>query len=225
MEKSRERKRWRISSLSFCQRLILSLDKPSKLLALPTEIRQLVLENVLDDEKLTSDLSLEARRLAVVCKAFRDDMQWVLQRWQRRKEELAVVRNGAFSFYIADLMAPLLAASRSQALIQSSRTPLSGYMANVYNAKRVQMKRDAILHGHAVSHMRHADDQGNFTSLRKPGAPALSATEKLDSMKWQALRDVNVQKMRDGKMKSEKSRGRRRRYKENKRKRKEPSYK
>lgn len=92
-------------------------SKTTGLLALPRELRQNILYNILsDDEISTTPPNEEATHLSAVCTIFRNDAEWVLPQWQKRKEELAAQRGlerGAFDSYIADLLAPIKAASKS----------------------------------------------------------------------------------------------------------------
>ena len=122
------------TKLSYCQRLIQSLDQteaevkkaklarskpipPSRFLALPAEIRQHILYSIYNDEIHFLEHNSAAQYLAEVCKTFRDDMQCVRAQWRLRKAELErrqqLFPAGAFDSYIADLMSPVLSASKA----------------------------------------------------------------------------------------------------------------
>ncbi|KAK5175143.1 uncharacterized protein LTR77_000280 [Saxophila tyrrhenica] len=84
----------------------------SLLLDLPTELRQAILNGIIDDDEiLHADLEKEARTLSAICTTFKGDVEWVVKKWQQRKEALKPVPNGAFDAYISELLAPLASAA------------------------------------------------------------------------------------------------------------------
>lgn len=102
----------------------------SRLLELPTEIRQQILFSTLDDEDLlhapAARLEATAQHFARVCSTCRRDISRVLRAWCKKGDELLQRQNlqrGAFDSYIKDFMTPIKISA--QALSKRKRSRMS----------------------------------------------------------------------------------------------------
>ena len=203
----RKQKRKRQETVSFCQQLVQDLDRveadkqkarvkkrkqlpPSRILALPVELRQQVLYHVLDDEAiLRLAFDHEALKLSSVCEVFKIDMEIVLRWWEQRKEELSVVSRGAFDTYMAELMAPVQSASKLVAQIKgipgASRRRQKSTSWN--DARKLDDKQYRFYHGSTFRYANQSSWKSSRWSEQRWTAPSPGEMEERDT--WRKNRE------------------------------------
>lgn len=81
------------------------VEKLPPILDLPPELRQQILHTTIaDDDLLITNLSGEAGKLSLVCRTFKQDMVWFLERWRRHREQVRAYQSGIFHDSIRDLL-------------------------------------------------------------------------------------------------------------------------
>ncbi|KAK3706610.1 hypothetical protein LTR37_012619 [Vermiconidia calcicola] len=181
-----------------------NLLSPAKLLALPAELRQLILYHVHGDDEIAHCAFDEtAQRLASVCRTFKDDVAYVFRLWTQRKKELLVVRSGVFDSYMTELMAPLLSASRllsrTQRLAGIAKRKQSRAADN--NAQRMRHKRSTAVSTYDRQRRSGVYDNGRLWVFKKWITQTREEVE--DTEMWRKRRESRIKALAHEKKRDE----------------------
>ena len=187
--------------MPFCQPLVRALDRvdaaavvntESRLMSLPTEIRQSILDHILDDmDLLHAGLKKGSTRIKLVCKTFQSDSEWVLKKWKLRKEGLT----NDCSSYLADILAPVLAARKALIRAVSLKGSSKGIVKRHGELRRENMKRvNSVRPEFKRTSSRPTSDT---TSWHQTRWSAHSAAEAESIAEWSKLRADRIQKVKE----------------------------